>query len=146
MHAQSVAHTHNLVTLEPCTKIIAIVNGYQWIITPWKNTATFNGICEIWMAPPPQVEANDVLQWGYVGNMFLQEGWHLHFNNLVKVYGIKCVPSLFNLEYWKVLFVVLSTPIWASGLKCTCWNGWSRHFSPSQFIMKNHICWNHTTL
>jgi hypothetical protein len=58
------------------------------------NIATFDGILEIRMAPP-QVEAGDVLQWGYMRNMFLQEGWHLHFNDLVKVYDIKRVLSLF---------------------------------------------------
>jgi hypothetical protein len=50
----------------------------------WKNIATFDGIREIRMAPP-QVEAGDVLQWGYMRNMFLHEGWHLHFNDLAKV-------------------------------------------------------------
>jgi hypothetical protein len=76
----------------------------------WKNIATFDGIREIQMASP-QVEVGDVLQWGYTRNMFLQEGWHLRFNDLAKVYGIQRIPSLFELEYWKVLFVILWTPI-----------------------------------
>jgi hypothetical protein len=77
---------HIILSLQSHVKkiiTIAIVNGLPMDHHFWKNIATFDGIREIRMAPP-QVEAGDVLQWGYMRKMFLHEGWHLHFNDLDK--------------------------------------------------------------
>jgi hypothetical protein len=67
----------------------------------WEKLATFDGIRETQLATP-KVEVDDIIQWGNMKKHFLQQGGHLQSNDLAKMYGIKCVPSFFELEYWKV--------------------------------------------
>jgi len=56
---------------------------------------------------PPRVEMDDIIRWGNMKIHFLQQGRHPQSNDPTKMYGIKCVPSFFELEYWKVCIPTL---------------------------------------
>jgi hypothetical protein len=66
-----------------------------------ENSTTFDGIHEMQLAPP-RVEMDDIIRWGNMRKHFLRQGGHPQSNDLAKMYGIKHVPSFFELEYWKV--------------------------------------------
>jgi hypothetical protein len=65
------------------------------------NTTTFDGIHEM-QSTPPRIEVDDIIQWGNMRIKILQQGRHPRSNDPAKMYGIKCVPSFFELQYWKV--------------------------------------------
>ncbi len=67
----------------------------------WENSTAFDGIHETQLAPP-RVEVDDIIRWGNMRVYFLQQGGHPQSNDPAKMYGIKRVPSFFELDYWKV--------------------------------------------
>lgn len=54
--------------------------------------------------PPPMRTAADVLQWGHLREEFLRAGGTPKSADPAQIYGIKRVPSLYQLPYWKVSF------------------------------------------
>jgi hypothetical protein len=66
-----------------------------------ESAATFDGVHEAQMAPP-RVAMDDIIRWGSMKNNFLSNGGHPRSQDPAKIYGIKCVPTLFELEYWRV--------------------------------------------
>lgn len=61
----------------------------------------YNGLPEH-RGPPPMVTAANVLEWGGLREEFISTGGTPKSADPARVYGIKRVPSLYQLSYWKV--------------------------------------------